>query len=84
MLKSPDAWSVLTEDELLDLGDLAKRWLRAYVVRDFGIADGLRAELIEWGAWPIEGGWHPVFESVAHRYARVIARGKHEDHSANA
>ena len=75
----PDAWSLLTEDEFLELSDLAKRWLFAHVTRDFGAADLLRAELIAWGAWPPEDGWHPVFESTAHRYARVIKRSELED-----
>jgi hypothetical protein len=79
MLKSPDAWSVLTEDELLELGDLVKRWLLAHVMRDFQVSDELRIELMEWGAWPIEDGWHPVFESTAHRYARVMKRSELED-----
>jgi len=82
MLKSPDAWSVLTEGELSELGDLAKRWLFAHVTRDFAEADALRSELMEWGAWPIEGGWHPVFESTAHRYARVMKRSELEDRHA--
>jgi hypothetical protein len=78
MLSTPSDWSLLTEHEYTELGDLAKRWLSARVLRDFATADVLRAELIEWGAWPLEDGWHPVFESMAHRYARIMARIEHE------
>ena len=71
---SPDAWSVLTEAELIELGDVAQRWLVAHLSQDFAVADRLRNELMEWGAWPVEGGWHPVFESQEHRYARIMRR----------
>lgn len=67
-------WSELTDEELRDLVELAGAWQRAHDYGDYKTSDALRAELIEWGAWPPEHGWHPVFESVNHRQKRISAR----------
>lgn len=69
-----DAMSVLTEDELVELIDLVARWKVAQWNGDFLNSDALRAQLMAWGAWPPEHGWHPVFETTEHRYARRLAR----------
>lgn len=68
--------SVLTETELAELGGLAKCYLLAHLMRNFAESDKLRTELMAWGAWPPEHGWHPVFESQEHRYARFVVRGE--------
>lgn len=70
-----DQWSVLTEAELIRLCDLAMRWRSAHETRNYALSDQLRQELIEWGAWPPEFGWHPIFEMPAHRYDRIRLRG---------
>lgn len=70
------SWSVLTDSERAQLRVLAERWGAARSIRDYATADSLRGELMEWGAWPPEGGWHPVFESSDHRQARIAARGE--------
>jgi hypothetical protein len=70
MSTAPD----LTDSELAELVDLAYRWKLARWNKHFAEADKLRAELMEWGAWPPEHGWHPVFESKEHRYARLLLR----------
>lgn len=66
--------SNLSGSELAELIDLATRWKLAHWNANFIESDRLRAELMEWGAWPPDGGWHPVFESVEHRQARLMAR----------
>lgn len=69
-------WSVLNPSEMRELHALAVRWQDARKRRDYAEADRLRAELVEWGAFPPERGWHPVFESRHHRAARIRARGE--------
>jgi hypothetical protein len=65
--------STLTAEERATLCDLAWRYYAARAQRDYAASDSLRAELIAWGAYPPEHGWHPVFESPEHRYARAQA-----------
>lgn len=69
-----DPWSELTKEELVELVGLAGSWAAAHEALDFAAADVLRAELMAWGAWPPEHGWHPVFESPDHRKARLSRR----------
>ena len=71
---NPANYSVLTPQEIQELIALASRWEEAHTNKDFARADALRLELMEWGAWPPENGWHPVFESRPHRIARIDAR----------
>lgn len=66
--------SGLTKNEMDQLRDLAQRWKAAHADKQFGMADALRTDLMDWGAWPPENGWHPVFESSSHRSARLAAR----------
>lgn len=54
---------------------MAERYYRARDEKDYAVSDALRTELLEWGAFPPECGWHPVFESPAHRKARLKTRG---------
>ena len=66
--------SELSGNELAELRVLARSWEEARLRKDFPTADRLRQELMEWGAFPPEGGWHPVFESRFHRKKRHDSR----------
>lgn len=74
VIQMGDPRSVLTEAEIDELRDLAMRHKEAYIAKNYGVSDELRAELMEWGAWPPEKGWYPVTESPAHRQARLAKR----------
>jgi hypothetical protein len=66
--------SILTEAEASELVEIAEKYLRSRSEGRFQESDVWRAELMEWGAWPPEYGWHPVFESAAHRHGRHLRR----------
>lgn len=66
--------SVLTQDEVDELRALAARQKEAFIAKDYGVSDELRAELQAWGAWPPEKGWHPVSETPEHRQTRLARR----------
>lgn len=68
------ALSTLTPNEIAALRELAERWQAAHAAGEFEAADRYRSDLMQWGAWPIDGGWHPVFESVEHRAERFRKR----------
>jgi len=69
-----DPRSTLTELELAEVRTLAEAQIQAHAGKDYAVADVLRTTLMEWGAWPPKEGWHPVFESKAHRMARLERR----------
>ena len=66
--------SVLTEGEMNELRSLALRQEEARANKYYEISDRLRAELMAWGAWPPEQGWHAVAEAPDHRQARLARR----------
>lgn len=68
--------SVLTAGEISELQTLAAEHAVARELGQYESSDRLRDELIAWGAWPPKDGWHPVFESVAHRVGRLARRGE--------
>ena len=69
-----DPRSVLTSDEVAKLQSLVEAHTKALIGKDYATADVLRTTLMEWGAWPPEKGWHPVFESSVHRQQRLESR----------
>ena len=66
--------SKLTEAEFQELRDIAARQRAAHIARDYVVSDGIRAELMAWGAWPPEKGWLPAFEASDHRQVRLEKR----------
>jgi len=70
-----DLRSTLTDGEMADLQRLAAAHAAAKAGGDFQKSDAIRAELMEYGAWPPESGWNPVFETPDHRQKRLTARG---------
>lgn len=67
--------STLTTAEASELATLWRAWNDARARRDYAAADPLRAQLMEWGATGAAlDRWHPVFESTAHREARLVRR----------
>jgi len=66
--------STLTDNDLAELRDLARRYYAHRAAGHYAESDALRHELIEWGAYPPEQGWHPVFESTEHRVVRLKRR----------
>lgn len=65
---------VLTQDEKTHLECLYARWLSARDIKDWAVADALRAELVPAGVDLEEGSWNTIFESSDSRYARFKAR----------
>lgn len=64
----------LTVAEVAELIALSERHHDALAVRDYPLADSIRAELMLWGAWPPEHGWCGVAESRDHRTQRLAKR----------
>ena len=66
--------STLTVAEASTLLALNAQYLAARADEDWRLADSIRAELMQWGAWPPENGWNAVAEMPAHRAQRLQNR----------
>ena len=64
----------LTVAEANTLLALNAQHLAARADEDWRLADSIRAELMQWGAWPPEHGWNAVAEAPTHREQRLQNR----------
>ena len=66
--------SALTVAEANELLFLNARYLEAKAQKAYPLADSIRAEIMQWGAWPPENSWNAVAETPAHREQRLQNR----------
>lgn len=76
-MTAPASWDDLTDAEAAELAALHTEWKNARARRNYPLADRLRARLKDAGAMGRNLDlWHPVWESSAHREARINARAQ--------